>query len=339
MPHNLEENADGSYRFAYANEIPWHRLGQRMDGLQTAEAMLAAAHADYDVVLSKVCAVGNNGNVLYNPDGTPVIVEDSRATLRVNPDGTFDGLATVGTRFLPTQNREVLQRALDVVGASASSAVVDTCGVLDEGREFFASIDLGAVFVDPKGVNDKIERYLLVRNGHNGKVPITYANTGIRGVCKNTVTAGISTAQSIFTARHTRNQDSALEQAGEVLSLSKEWALRFQSRAETLLRIPVPAGSSQFQKVFDAVFPEKSGTDVARKNREDIQMTIRSLYGSRKNAAGFGYNGWSMYNAIGEYLDHHREAKPYDRAIASMDAHSWVARKKQTATEAILSLV
>lgn len=339
MPHNIEENADGSHRFAYAGEVPWHRLGVRMDGLQTAEAMLSAAQADFDVVISKVAAVDDNGNFIRNPDGTPVIVDDSRATLRVNPDGTFDGLSTVGTRFLPTQNKEVLQRALDVVGTAGGPALVDTCGVLHGGREFFASIDLGSIIVDPKGVNDKIERYLLVRNGHNGKVPITYANTSVRAVCNNTVMAGIQAAASIFTARHTRNQDSAIEQAGEVLALSKDWAIRFQSNAEKMLRVPVPPGSQNFSKIIDAVFPEKGTTDISKKNRDELQYKIRAIYASRKNAGGFGQNGWSMYNAIGEYLDHHREAKPEDRAIASMDPYSWVARAKQKAADQILALV
>ena len=42
MTHELEFNEDGSARMAYADrEIPWHRLGTPMRGLQTAEAMLS----------------------------------------------------------------------------------------------------------------------------------------------------------------------------------------------------------------------------------------------------------------------------------------------------------
>ena len=139
MAHDIEMSKTGKAKMAYADrEIPWHRLGVPMKGLQTAEAMLAAAEADFDVVLAEVAAVDANGEILRNPDGSIVKVKDSRATLRVNPDGTFDGLSTVGTRFTIQQNREVMDRALDIVGASDGDAVVDTCGVLDEGREFFA---------------------------------------------------------------------------------------------------------------------------------------------------------------------------------------------------------
>ena len=108
--HELELNEDGTARMAYADrEIPWHRLGTAMSGLQTAEAMLDAAQADFDVILTEVAAVDANGEVLYNPDGTPIIITNSRATVRQNPDGSFNGLATVGTRFVVEQNKDCLK--------------------------------------------------------------------------------------------------------------------------------------------------------------------------------------------------------------------------------------
>jgi phage/plasmid-like protein (TIGR03299 family) len=340
MAHALEIDAMGRARMAYADrEVPWHRLGQPMAGLQTAEAMLAAAQADFDVALTKVIAVDDNLNPLRNPDGSPVFISDSRATVRVNPDGTIDGLSTVGTRFVIQQNKDCLDRALDIVGASKGDAIVDTCGVLNEGREFFACLDLGPLFIDPTGVNDKIQRYLLVRNGHDGKTAITYANTSIRAVCKNTVMAGLKSANSVFTARHTRNADSAIEDAAQVIAMSGTWATSFLSMAETMLRIPVPAGSVKLDKVITEVFPHrKDETERQKKNVDDIHLLVRGLYVNDKNAGGYGFNGWSVYNAIGEYLDHYRDAKPEERAIASMDYNSWVTRKKAETQSLVLSL-
>ena len=339
MSHEIEINADGTARMAYAGEVPWHKLGKRVAGLASAETMLSAAMADFDVVTTKVAAVDDEGNFILNPNGTPIIIDDSRATVRVNDDGTFDGLSTVGTRYVVTQNKEALQRALDVVGASAGEAVVETCGVLRDGKEFFASVNLGSLILDPTGVNDRIDRYLLVRNGHDGKIPITYANTPLRTVCRNTAILAQQQARAVFTARHTRNQDTALEQAGEVLKISAEWARSFKETAESMLRIPVPNGSRQFDKVFDAVFPLRSDfSKRQRENHEQLQMRIRGLYLSTKNAGGYGMNGWSTYNAIAEYLDHHRDAGAEDRAAASMDQNSWVSKKKQAAQSAILSL-
>ena len=341
MPHDLDQTADGVYRMAYSSrEIPWHRLGQPMKGLQTAEAMLEAAYADFDVVTTRVAVCDDLGQPILNPDGTCVTIPDSRATVRVNSDGTFNGLATVGTRYVVQQNRECLDYALAVVGASEGDAVVDTCGVLNGGREFFSSIDLGSLVVDPMGINDKVERYLLVRNGHDGKTAITFANTSIRAVCKNTVVLGVSSASRVFTARHTRNADRAMEQANDVLRISSDWAKDFSRTAEKLLSIKVNPGSKIIDDLLNHVFPPSpKETDRQRKNRDNVTGTVRALYMNENNGKNFGFNGWSAVNAIGEYLDHYRDSAVQDRAIASMDFNSWVTRSKIKAQDYLLSKV
>lgn len=345
MSHGLDTTRSGKVRMAYADsEVPWHLLGTPMKGLQTADEMLRAAEADYTVLLTKVAALDEYGQVIWvkNAEGemVPLQVDDSRATVRVNSDGTVDALSTVGTRYVVQQNKDCLNRALAIVGASAGDAVVDTCGVLGGGREFFASIDLGALVIDPAGVNDAIERYLLVRNGHDGKTPITYANTSIRAVCKNTVNAGMRKALRVFTARHTRNQDIAIEEAREVLNFSTAWAEEFSRTAELMMSVSMTAGSGRIDKVLDSVFPKsKDETDVKRRNREDIIETVRTIYASDKNVGKVGSNGWAIYNSVVEYLDHYRDAKPVDRAALSMDPNSWVSRKKQEAQEAVLALI
>jgi len=340
MAHELDSTRAGKIRMAYADhEVPWHRLGTPMKGLQTAEAMLEAADADFHVAIAGVAAVDVDGQVILDLDGKPLMVEDSRATVRINKDGTYDALSTVGTRYVVQQNLDCLNRALDIVN-SRGDAIVDSCGVLKGGREFFASIDLGGLIIDPTGVNDKIERFLLVRNGHDGKTPITYANTSVRAVCKNTVMVGMKSALRVFTARHTRNQDAAISEAKSVLELSTEWAEEFQRTAELMLSINIPDRSHSLDKIINTVFPTQKGeTDRQKTNREEIISVVRGLYPSAKNAGGFGYNGWAVYNTVAEYFDHYRDAKPTERAMSSMDPNSWVTKKKHETQSAILSLI
>ena len=341
MAHQIEMNDDGTARMAYADrQIPWHRMGVAMKGLQTADAMLAAAGADFDVVTARVAVCDNYGEPIRQPDGKVILVPDSRATVRVNDDGSFDGLATVGTRYVVQQNRECLDYALTIVGATGGDAVVDTCGVLHGGREFFASIDMGSLVIDPIGVNDTIERYLLVHNGHDGKTAITFANTSIRAVCKNTVIAGIASGKRVFTARHTRNADKAIEHANEVLNISNAWAKEFSQAAEKLLSISIPASSQILDRTLATVFPiAKDATDRQSKNRDEVVTLVRAIYSNDNNAKNYGYNGWSLVNAIGEYLDHYRDATLTERALASMAANSWVSRAKLKTQDYLLSVV
>lgn len=340
MSHDIEIDKDGTARFAYANhQVPWHRLGTPMNGLQTMEAMLEASKSDYDVLLTKVAAVDDDGNLIRNPDGSILVIDDSRATVRQNTDGTFDALATVGTRYEVRQNRQVLERALAVVGASGGDAVIDTCGTLRNGARFFATVDLGALVIDPTGVNDRIARYLVVSSGHDGIWPVRYANTDIRAVCRNTVIMGLNEAQRVFTARHTRNMDTALEDARTVLHISTAWAEGFEKMAERMLRIPVAPSSGQIDKVLQSLFPAKpQETERQRKHRDAVYGLIFGLYANARNSGKVGNNAWALFNSVIEYLDHYRETTPDERAIASMDDNSFVTRKKLEAQELVLAL-
>lgn len=347
MSHNLEIT-NGAARFAYAGDVPWHRLGTKMDGQQTAESMLAAAHADFTVRTHKVIACDEDGQPLTNltidADGNLVTefvyVDDSRATVRQDTDGTYQALSTVGTRYTVAQNLDVLNRALSIVGASEGDAIVETVGVLDGGKRFFSAIDLGSLVIDPTGVNDAIGRYLLVLNGHEGKTPVTYANTNIRAVCANTVAAGLSAARSTFKARHTANGDAyADEEARKVLRFSMEWAEAFGKMAMEMMAIDVPVGSYKVDKVLDALWPKNpDATDRQNDNREEVVSMVRSMFVGPKNIGKVGANGWALYNAVVEYADHGRGGTPNDRARTSMDETSvWTALKVK-AQHAVMAL-
>jgi len=341
MAHAIEVNEDGKARFAYSgHQRPWHLLGTPMEGLQTADAMLAAAGADFTVRLARVAAMDDEGNILFNPDGSPVVVEDSRATIRDNGDGSYDALSTVGNRYVVQQNREVLERALGVVGASKGDAVVDTVGVLHDGKRFFASLDLGNLIIDPTGINDKIHSNLLVYTGHDGRTPITYSNTNVRAVCENTVRMGLSQARSTFKAKHTPNVESVLDDAQRVLRISTEWADSFKATAEQMLSIQIVPGSGKVDRILETIMPKKEAdTDRKQGNRSDTIDTIKAIWENPRNAGFAGHNGWTFYNAVVEYLDHYRDATPEARALTSMEETSWVTRKKIETQAAVFAVV
>lgn len=344
MSHELEIT-DGKARFAYANSAdPWHLLGEPMEGLQTLEAMLEASKSDYEVFTSGVIAADlETGEPLRNPDGSFVWINDSRATVRKDVDGSLGGLATVGTRFNPQQNRIVAERALAIVqyaGILGTDAVFDTMGVMFDGRRFFALIDLGAITLDIGGIADKITRYLFVAQGHDGKLPETYGCTNIRIVCNNTCTAALQTAR-MFKARHTvGNKELDMKEAARILGLESRWAAEFEKMANTMLAIDLSTKYNPIDRVMATVFPiADDATDRQVENRDEKVALIRGLFDGPKNAGSFGNNGWSLWNAIVEFLDHHREGDEQSRAITSMDDTSWVTKTKFAAQNAVLALV
>jgi len=308
MPHQLEQ-INGETSFAYnGTESPWHRLGVPMSGLATADAMLAAANADYTVSVEPLYTT------VPGVDGFTEI-EVGRATVRTVSDDRDPAdrvLGVVGNRYHVVQNRDVLERAVTIVGADVTSgAVIDTCGVLGKGERFFAFLDLGTVAVDPEGINDKLTRGLGVLTSHDGSGAITYALSNIRWVCNNTVNAGLRTAARTFSARHTANVESALTDAQRVLGLSVSWEQEFSVLAERLLRVNDGGSAGQAHDLLDRVEqrlwkPSPDPTDHALTIAENRRNRLHGLLDSPTCGENFGYNGWSVFNAFVEYADHAR---------------------------------
>lgn len=334
MSHDLERHRkEGSASFVYRKEggIPWHRLGVAVDGHQPMEVMLQAAYANYEVEVVPVYVIDPRS-------GSLVEVERQFATARINPHtDEYQPLGTVKGRYTVLQNKSTLEHALDVIEASTDDAVFDTLGVLDDGRQFFATIDLGTLVIDPGGVEDKIGRFLVVRSSHDGSTALTFSNTDIRAVCKNTVILGERNAVRVFRTKHTPNIEERLSTAREVLKISTEWAKDFKVMADEMLAIDMTPG--KFDKVINAVFPaSEATTDKKLKNRSETVDLLKAIYASPTNAPRVGNNGWAAWNAVVEYFDHYRPGTPEERALTSMDDGSWVTRKKVLAHRAVQTL-
>lgn len=321
--------------------LPWHRLGKAVPNGASIEEMLNAASCNYDVFTTNVAAVDANGNMLYDQNGRPIIIADSRATIKSNPDGSFRGISTVGTRYVVQQNREVLERAVSVAeimrGLRKDEKVrVDACGSIGDGREFFATIHIGSTIIDPSGVADQLDEYLIVRNGHDGKTPITFVNSPIRAVCKNAVLVAVGESKRRVMARHTKNADFVVSDGMEV---AKQWAdlsRKTKVIAERMIRTNIKSND-----VVATAAREILSRGVGKKSQKHLSNTVDSivnLYSSNRNSATYGKNGWSLYNSIVEYLDHERDADVMDRAETTMDSTSWVSKKKLATAEYVLAL-
>ena len=328
--------------FSHSERIlPWHRLGTAVPDGATVEQMLDAASCNYDVFTTNVAAVDADGNMLYGADGRPVIIADSRATIRSNSDGSFRGISTVGTRYVVQQNREVLERAASIArimqGLQKDDTIrIDACGSIGDGREFFATIRVGTTIVDPTGIADRLDEYLIVRNGHDGKTPITFVNTPIRAVCKNAVLVAVNESPRKVTARHTKNADFVVSDG---MRVAKQWvdlSRRTKQIAERMVGIKID-NNDTVATAAKQILSRGAG----KKSLKHLGTTVDSivnLYSSRLNSAGYGTNGWSLYNSVVEYLDHEREADAKDRAETTMDSTSWVSKKKLATAQYVLAL-
>lgn len=332
MSHLLEiVNGEAVMVYNKDNGVPWHKLGVPVAGLQSAEeieTVLPLAFADVD--LRQVYFQDDNGNFI------PI---ERFATTRIHPEtGEREAFEVFKNRYTVIQNRAVLQDCLNIVKASRGDAVIETIGVLENGRRFFVCLDLGSLFIDPTGINDKIDQYLLGWSSHDGSMPETFANTPIRVVCNNTAHMAMGKARATFTVRHTPNHEARKQQAEVALGMSTKYRVEFKAKAEELLAVPMNHG--RLQIVLNRVWPEKDEqTDRQKANREKRNGAIHNLYDNDKNVGRVGENGWAVHGAVTEWLDHFSHKDPAARAENSMNLASLVSHRKEQTTQAILSLV
>lgn len=344
MSHSLEKRG-GKTSLAYnvENGTPWHLLGTPFDGKQPLQVMLKEIGADFIAYAAPAMADGYLG--LTGSDRYVAICADRVVPLNEGevegPDGPkrkTQIFAFMGDGYEIVQYERVAERAANVVGESMDSAVFDAMGLLYQGNQFFATLDLDELIIDPQGIADKIERYLVIRSSHDGSYAITYVNSLIRAICRNTCDFAIAGATRILKARHTANVDRKLDkqEAQKALGFSTTWSDAFKQAAEKLLTVPFTP--VLFDQMLEAVYQMPSGaTDRQVTNVETARDTVRQLFENERNAGSFGRSGWTMYNAVVEYEDHHRPGTVENRALSTMTPGTVVDQRKTTAARLLLA--
>ena len=138
--------------------------------------------------------------------------------------------------------------------------------------------------------------------------------------------------------RHTSGKDWRKQDAIAAMGIARAISEQFVETATQMMSIE--GGHNVLDAVIDTLWekPNASASDRTRTLWTNRRNRIHRLYTTDTNAGGFGDSGWTVWNAVGEYLDHSRKDLR-KRAIASMDPMSEDARLKDKALGKILSLV
>ena len=118
MSHEIET-------MAFANEVPWHGLGQRIDPNSTPEEMLVMAGLDWTVEPRPVFTLG--------ADGETIRIPDKRALVR-SKDNKVMGVAS--EKWTPYQNKDMLEFFREY--CESGGAKMETAGSLRGGKLVWA---------------------------------------------------------------------------------------------------------------------------------------------------------------------------------------------------------
>lgn len=289
MPANIEGFA--SYR-----EPAWHGLGTVFDHeVTSATEMLQLANLDnWNVRLE---------DVILPDDYTAT--KNSFMVVRDHPfENHPDVLAIVGERYKVLQNEELF----DFGNHLLDGARWETAGSIKSGRVVFGSLALERETVlDPSGVADKVNTYLLVNTSHDGSVAVQASITPVRVVCQNTLNLALQGVKQSFKMRHTQSIDGRVAQAREALGLANTYMDEFEKMAQELIQKEIT--KSQFDKIVTLAYPmpDKDAKGAMKKWENKLDL-IEEIYMSDTTDMIAG-TAWGAFNALTERIDWHRTSR------------------------------
>jgi len=302
MAHLLE-TANGQTAFASLREPAWHGLGTVFTEEVSTAQMLKLAHLD-------------NWNVRLEDVAIPEGFASDRSfsfVTRTNPFNPEqnDVLGVVGERYVPLQNEDLFDFGDLMLDGGGRW---ETAGSIKGGRQVFGSLALERETVlDPNGVSDKVNTYLLINTSHDGSVAIQASITPVRVVCANTLNLALGqrgkngSVKQSFKIRHTATASGKVQQAREALGLANAYMDKFDEMAKAMIETEVT--KAQFDKIVALAYPapEKDAKGSFKKHTDKIDL-INSIYVGAYNNT-IACTKWGAFNALTERLDWYRSGR------------------------------
>jgi phage/plasmid-like protein (TIGR03299 family) len=300
MAHELESDKS----FASFREPAWHGLGTVFNEEVSTREMLELANLhDWNVRLEEVeIPEGFASDKTYN------------YVTRTNPfdRSQNDILGVVGERYRILQNEELFDFGDALLHGGGRW---ETAGSIKGGRQVFGSLALERETVlDPNGVSDKVNTYLLVNTSHDGSIAIQASVTPVRVVCANTLNlalgSGIGRNRAIkqsFKIRHTQTANGKIQAAREALGLANVYMDEFDKLAQAMIEQTVT--QDKFIEIINLAYPrpEEDKKGAVSKWNTKLEM-LEEIYTGPFNDTIAG-TAWGALNALTERLDWHRNGR------------------------------
>jgi phage/plasmid-like protein (TIGR03299 family) len=316
MPHELA-TTNGRTAMMYSGDTPWHGLGTKLDEPATAAVAIGKAGLNFGVQLQP----------LNTADG--IAVDQRKAVVRTD---TNDVLGVVGNSYQPVQNYQCFG-FLDAVVAEGELKY-HTAGALGKGERIWMLAKLpGEIRIQDS--EDVTEKFLLLHNSHDGTSSLRVFFTPIRVVCANTLAMAETRSRgSSVSIAHKGNLTSKIAEAQEILGFAK----RFYDDAEEKINrlASFQPSRQQLEDYFYNLYPDAD--DTGRFRARNIRQELFRLfeYGRGQEIPETKLTTWSAFNAVTEFVDHHRQTRGqsyYDKSSARLKS-AWFGSGAKLKAEA-----
>ena len=299
MAHGIE-TTDGRANMAYTGRTPWHDLGQNIEEAFDAETALKEANLDWEVEVAP----------LYHkdPDAVGTVSEDAFAksskgkVVRRLDNG--DELGVVGMKYSPLQNKDAFAFFDGVFGEG--KARYETAGYLGKGERMWLLANM--TNNDPIEIlpGDEINKYLLLTNDFTGSYSVIGSFTPIRVVCNNTLTAAVRDiikGGNTVRVKHIGDVADRLNFAGKVLAQAGVFYDEVKDLFQTFAKKQLN-GEQTRTYIHRSLFDDNKETKSRTKKVDEVEGLMHTGRGS--DIVGVRGTVWGAYNALTEYVDHHK---------------------------------
>jgi phage/plasmid-like protein (TIGR03299 family) len=300
MAHQINFNKrTGLWSFASHSEKAWHGLGQVVAEAMTSEEAIKQANLDYEVAKTDILFRGNDDSV--NP------IDGIFATYRTD---TNDYLGLVKSRYEIVQNRDAFGFFDAII--DSGEAIFETAGALGSGERIFLLAKLPDDF---EIGGEKIEKYILLTNSHDGTSSVVAGLTNIRVVCNNTLQAALNGLENKVSIKHTNGAQDRLKEAYRVMGIASKYSKQVEEIFNQMTDKKMSEGEYReyFTKVLAPEYKAKSAEEQAEmstrlKNMVEATTQFAFTHPTQTTEASNG-TLWGAYNAISGYYNY---IKPYD---------------------------
>lgn len=289
MAHELNFNQlNKTWSFASNAQKAWHDLGQVVDGAMTAEEAIKLANLDYTVEKADV--------FMKTQDDTNVIVDGYYSTYRTD---TNQYLGMVKSRYEVVQNKDAFSFFDSII--DSGEAIFETAGALGNGERIFLSAKLPDDFTIG---TEKIEKYIMLTNSHNGTSSVVAGLTNVRVVCNNTLQAALNGLENKVSISHIIGAKDKIKEAYKVMGIASKYNLQVEQMFNQMLDVKMTEGdlATYFTKVLKPDYISIDGLtqkEMSTRLQNAVDMTLDFAYNhpTQKTVETTG-TLWGAYNAI-----------------------------------------
>ena len=274
---------------AFVGDPAWHGLGTKVPHDVGVDDMIVAAGLDWKVWLQPAPGAERDPRTRNY---------DRNLVMRRPLDGETASVALgwVGHKYEPLQNKEAFRFFEPFL--EKKWACFETAGALGRGELVWVLARLqGEICV---GQRDKIHRYLLLSNSHDGSSAVTVRFTCVRVVCQNTLILahrrGASTA--VASIHHTRNLQENLrqEQAAKLMEIAESVFDKADSIFNKMAKRRL--GDGETEEYLDRLFPRTE--NQKRESSEPLRWCrVRSILDDISVTPPDTRDTlWGLYNAV-----------------------------------------